>query len=921
MTGSEIRKKFLDFFAGRGHRVVRSSSLVPANDPTLLFTNAGMNQFKDVFLGRDLRDYSRAASSQKCVRAGGKHNDLENVGRTRRHHTFFEMLGNFSFGDYFKKEAIEFAWELITRQYGLAPRRLYFTVFEGGIGVPRDAEAAEFWKAVGAPADRVRDGDVKDNFWQMGDTGPCGPCSEIHYDLGPGASDEGHADCKFPCECGRYVEIWNLVFMQFDRDAGGKLTPLPKPCVDTGMGLERLTAVLQGKLSNFETDLLFPLVEAGAELAGIEYGEKPENDVSLRILADHARAGAFLVHDGVLPSNDGRGYVLRKILRRAARHGKLLGLNDPFIYQLTGKVAEMMSDAYPELLESTQRVAAVVKSEEQRFADTTAIALQQFDKLVSEEAAKRNPDLNPKNLLALFSYTKGLVLPGERIFRLYDTYGMSWDLMEELANEQDLVLDRAGFDEAMTRQRQRARASWKRGILSPIHPVYVEAWSKETIFDGYEQTNSQDCAVVVLLKREPYSSPLVERGFKSVPVQELPAGAHGEVVLDHTPFYAEAGGQVGDKGVLFRDDTQEVVATVEDTYSPISRVIAHRITTKAPIKVGDRLTAVVDVGKRRATMRNHTGTHLLHAALRQVLGTHVKQAGSVVDPDRLRFDFSHFAGVSEDELQEIEGLANEAIIRNDAVSTEVLELDRALESGALAFFGEKYPDRVRVVTVGGERDFFSKELCGGTHVSRTGDIGLLKVTSEGSISAGVRRVEAVTGERALREFQAVTDLVHRTAAALKTSPAEVPEMVERLLESQRQLEKQVESLKLKSAQAQVSDIEQQVRTVKDVRVLALRLEGLDRAQLRSMADILRQRLKSGVVVLATAADDKVSLIAALTPDLTSRLHAGKIAQAVAKRLGGSGGGRPDIAEAGGKNVNLLDAVLNEVLAIVGEMVK
>jgi alanyl-tRNA synthetase len=912
MTGSQIRKKFLDYFAARGHRVVRSSSLVPANDPTLLFTNAGMNQFKDVFLGRELRDYSRAASSQKCVRAGGKHNDLENVGRTRRHHTFFEMLGNFSFGDYFKQEAVEFAWELVTRQYGIAPRRLYFTVFEGGLGVPRDAEAAEYWLKVGAPADRVRDGDVKDNFWQMGDTGPCGPCSEIHYDLGPGASDEGHADCKFPCECGRYVEIWNLVFMQFDRDADGKLTPLPKPCVDTGMGLERLTSVLQGKLSNFETDLLWPLIEAGAELAGVAYGEKPEADVSLRILADHARAGAFLVHDGVLPANDGRGYVLRKILRRAARHGKLLGLNDPFLYQLTGKVAEMMADAYPELIESTQRVAAVVKSEEQRFAHTMTVALQEFEKAIKE--ASRD---------AAMQFLKGptpqagarppVVVSGDKLFPLYDTFGMPWDLMEELANERGLALDRQGFEEAMTRQRERARASWKGGAKAVLAPAYGEVLKKgPVVFEGYTLTESQGCTVIALLQ-------------DAALVEELPGGVRAEVVLDHTPFYAESGGQVGDTGVFLSEESQELVARVDDTYSPVSGLIAHRVTTRAPLRVGDRLTVVADSGRRRATMRNHTGTHLLHAALRQVLGTHVKQAGSVVDPDRLRFDFSHFAGVSDDELQEIERLANEAIVRNDSVSTEVMEIDRALESGALAFFGEKYPDRVRVVTVGGEKDFFSKELCGGTHVPRTGDIGLLKVTSEGSISAGVRRVEAVTGERALQEFQAVTDLVHRTAAALKTTPAEVPELVERMLESQRQLEKQVESLKLKSAQSQVSDIEQQVRTISgggnDIRVLAIRLEGLDRAQLRSMADVLRQRLKSGVVVAATAADDKVALIAALTPDLTSKLHAGKIVQAVAKRLGGSGGGRPDIAEAGGKNVNLLDSVLNEVLAIVSGMLE
>ncbi|OFW39786.1 MAG: alanine--tRNA ligase [Acidobacteria bacterium RIFCSPLOWO2_12_FULL_60_22] len=897
MTGSEIRQKFLDYFAVRWHRVVRSSSLVPANDPTLLFTNAGMNQFKDVFLGREHRDYTKAASSQKCMRAGGKHNDLENVGRTRRHHTFFEMLGNFSFGDYFKPEAIEFAWELITKEFALPLQNLYVTVFRD------DYEAEELWKErIGVPADRVVRRGEEDNFWAMGETGPCGPCSEIHYDLGPAASDLGHTDCQFPCECGRYVEIWNLVFMQFNRDATGALTPLPRPCVDTGMGLERVAAVVQGKVSNFETDLLWPLVEAGAELAGVSYGEKPAVDVSLRILADHSRAAAFLIHDGILPANDGRGYVLRKVLRRAARHGKMLGLDHPFLYLLTGKVVEIMSDAYPELLETTERVAAVVKSEEQRFAHTMTVALQEFDKVVKDITITPEPVRADWRVPA----PRVVNLPGDKLFRLYDTFGMPLDWINEIAGERGLSVDEAGFNEEMQRQRERARASWKGAGKEVLAPAYAEVLKKgRTGFEGYQQTASHDCTVLALVR-------------ESVLVAELPAGARAELVLDHTPFYAEAGGQVGDAGVLLDEQTQEVIAIVEDTYSPVSGVITHRITSRSPIRVGERLTAVVDAEKRRAAMRNHTGTHLLHAALRQVLGGHVKQAGSVVEPARLRFDFSHFASVGADELEEIERLANAAIVRNAPVETEVLELDQALESGALAFFGEKYPERVRVVTV----PEFSKELCGGTHVSRTGDIGLLKVTSEGSISAGVRRIEAVTGARALEQFQAVTSVVHQMAAALKTSPAELPETVEKLVEAQRQLEKQVESLQFKMAQAQLADVEQQVRSVGpdcDVRVLSLRFEALDRAQMRQMADLLRQRLRSGVVVLATAADGKVALIAALTPDLTKRLHAGKIAQAVAKRLGGTGGGRADIAEAGGKNVNLLDSVLNEVYDIVGEM--
>ena len=926
MTGNEIRKKFLDYFAERGHRVVRSSSLVPVNDPTLLFTNAGMNQFKDVFLGLERRDYTRAVSSQKCVRAGGKHNDLENVGRTRRHHTFFEMLGNFSFGDYFKKEAIEYAWELVTKEFGLPVEKLFVTVFKGGaVGwwqtsswwqpsetmevaghAERDQEAREYWLKVGVPVERIFEMGADDNFWAMAETGPCGPCSEIHYDLGPGASDEGHADCPFPCECGRYVEIWNLVFMQFNRDASGTFTPLPRPCVDTGMGLERVAAVIQGKLSNFETDLLWPLVEEAAELAGASYGEKHDTDVSLRILADHSRAATFLISDGVLPSNEGRGYVLRKILRRAARHGKMLGLNEPFLYKLTGKVAELMADAYPELLESTQRVAAVVKAEEQRFAHTMTIALQEFEKVAKEaEAAGEKP----------------IILPGDKLFRLYDTFGMALDWIQEIANERGFWVDEQSFENEMERQRERARASWREkektaGALKEEYRIFLDALRSvrpdlvageelKVKFEGYKPTPPgplHDCMVWILRQ-------------DGAQLPEIPAGSRAELVLDRTTFYAEAGGQVGDTGVLLREDTQEVVATVEDTYSPGADIIVHRILSRNPIRVGDYLTAVVDADRRRATMRNHTGTHLLHAALRQVLGPHVKQAGSVVEPDRLRFDFSHFAPVGHDEIEEIERLANAEILANTPVQTEVLELDQALETGAMAFFGEKYPDRVRVVSV----PDFSKELCGGTHVTRTGDIGLLKITHEGSIAAGVRRVEAVTGVKALGQYQAASNLIRELSGILKSETSDLTEKTEKLVEAHRELEKQIESLKLKAAQAQLADVESRVRSVKDVKVLALRLDAIDRSQMRTLADQLRQQLKSGVVVLGTAADDKVALIAALTPDLTKRLHAGKIAQAVAKRLGGTGGGRPDMAEAGGKNPAALDAVLNEVYEMIGAM--
>ncbi len=885
-TGTAVRQTFLDFFAARGHRVVKSSPLLPANDATLLFTNAGMNQFKDVFLGLEQRDYTCAASSQKCMRAGGKHNDLENVGRTRRHLTFFEMLGNFSFGDYFKKEAIEHAWELITGIYSIPKDRLFVTVFR------EDDDAFEFWQQVaGIPADRLFRMDEKDNFWSMGETGPCGPCSEIHYGLGPEASDWGHADCNFPCECGRYLEIWNLVFMQFNRDASGEMTPLPKPSIDTGMGLERLASVLQGKLSNFETDLLWPLVEAAAEMAGVSYGETPESDVSLRILADHSRAASFLIQDGILPANEGRGYVLRKVLRRAARHGRQLGLDEPFLYQLTARVAEMMSEAYPELLESSERVAAVVKSEEQRFARTMTLALGEFEKVVEDVTV--TPDPVPG----------GIHLPGEKLFRLYDTFGMPWDLIEELANERGLTLDLPGFDAAMERQRERARASWKGTAKGVVSAAYNDLLGQgRTTFDGYQQTTSPGCNVIALLQ-------------DGNPVDQLPAGAEAELVLDHTPFYAEAGGQVGDTGSLLAEGTQEVIATVSDTYYPVAGLISHRILTRAPLRVGDTVTAVANPERRRAIRRNHTGTHLLHAALRKVLGTHVKQAGSVVDPARLRFDFSHFTSVDAAELEEIERLANEEILRNTAVETAVMELDEAVDSGAMAFFGEKYPDKVRVVTVPG----FSKELCGGTHVQRTGDIGLLKVVHEASISAGVRRIEAISGEEAIHQFQQVTTLVRDLSATLKTSTTELPQSVEKLVESQRNLERQVESLKLKLANSQLADMEKMVRVVQDVRVLSIRMDGLERPQMRTLVDSMRKKIGSGLVVLASVNDGKAALISALTPDLSKRLHAGKIAQAVAKKLGGTGGGRPDMAEAGGKEIARLDTVLNEVLEIVAAM--
>jgi alanyl-tRNA synthetase len=882
MTGNEIRQRFLDYFAARGHRVVKSSALVPANDATLLFTNAGMVQFKDVFLGLEQRDYRRATTSQKCVRAGGKHNDLENVGRTRRHQTFFEMLGNFSFGDYFKKDAIGFAWDLVTSSregYGLSKDRLYVTIFRD------DDEAGALWQSeAGVPAPRIFRLDEKDNFWAMGDTGPCGPCSEIHYDMGAHASDEGHADCQFPCDCGRYVEIWNLVFMQFDRDSSGKMTPLPKPSIDTGMGLERVATVMQGKLSNFETDLLRPLVDQAAEISGKSYGDNEASDVSLRILADHARAVTFLIHDGVLPANEGRGYVLRKILRRAIRHGRMLGLEHPFLYELTGHVAEMMRSAYPELLESVPRVARVVKEEETRFGHSLTLALREFEKAVEEAG-------------------DGKRIPGEKVFHLYDTFGLALDLMEEIARERGLTIDTAGFETEMEKQRTRARASWKGGekaVAAPVYRLVLDDYGV-TQFEGYSRLESSECRVVAVI-----------RG--NARINALAKDWYGEVVLDRTPFYAESGGQVGDVGVLI--NSGEEVAQVEKTWSPVKGLTVHEVKATDIVREGDTVQARVDLRQRRSTMRNHTATHLMHAALRRVLGTHVKQQGSIVDPGRLRFDFSHYTAMEASEIEEVERLVNEQILQNTELHTDVMDLDAAIETGAMALFGEKYGARVRVVRVPG----FSTELCGGTHVTRTGDIGVFKIVSESSISAGVRRVEAITGEGAYHNYHDVAARLARLSEMINAAEPELVEAVEKLSQRGRLLEKQVEQMGMKLAQASVAGLLQRVEQVKNVAVLAARVEALDRGQMRSLIDSLRGKIGSGVIVLGAGADDdKVALVAAVSKDLNPKLHAGKIVKAVAERMGGTGGGRPDMAEAGGKNPAQLDATLSEVAGIVAGM--
>lgn len=905
LSASEIRRMFLDFFVQKGHKEVHSSSLVPANDPTLLFTNAGMNQFKDVFLGREKRDYKRATTSQKCVRAGGKHNDLENVGFTNRHHTFFEMLGNFSFGDYFKKDAIAYAWELVTapKWFGIPKDKLYVTIFQGGEVAPgqlvfMDDQAQLYWQDAGVAADRIKLGDLKDNFWQMGDTGPCGPCSEIHYDLGPAASDEGHTDCQFGCECGRYVEIWNLVFMQFDRDASGKLTPLPKPSIDTGAGLERVTALLQGVISNYETDLFVPLIKRAAELTGTSLRKELEKEAqakaaaSLRVIADHSRAATFLISDGVIPSNEGRGYVLRKIIRRAITHGRLLGQSKPFLYQMVFAVRDLMQDAYPELKETAERLSRAVLAEETRFAHTLDLGLKRLEE-----------DFDP-----LLQVKKDSGFPvtylGDKAFRLYDTFGLPLDFMLDAARDQGILFDVEGFQYAMAEQRERARASWKGAARQTANPAYQKL--PTSTFEGYRQTRSQSCEVLAILK-----------GGQGT--QELRPGDEGEIILDHTPFYAESGGQVGDCGWLYSDDHNTVVAEVTGCYYPVQGVRAHKVIAKQPISVGDNVDAVVSTEIREATMRNHTATHLLHAGLREVLGKHVKQAGSLVDPGHLRFDFSHFTAVEDEELQDIEDLINKEVLRNQRVEViNDVPIDVAInEYKAMALFGEKYGDKVRVVRIGD----FSTELCGGTHTSATGEIGLIKILKEGSVSSGVRRVEAVTGEGSLAHFRKDHELENLVASLSARSEAATPaEALKQELEKReteiKRLHKELDQVRMKSASSSVAWVTEKIKEVRGIKVLAHRVDNLGRAQMRTLIDQLRDRLGSGVVVLGSATDGRVALIAGVTKDLTSRIQAGKVIGPVAEKVGGKGGGRPDMAEAGGSKLEALDEALGQVYTVV-----
>jgi alanyl-tRNA synthetase len=861
-TADEIRTGFLRFFEERGHRIVKSSPLVPQSDPTLLFANAGMNQFKEVFLGREERDYLRATSSQKCVRAGGKHNDLENVGLTARHHTFFEMLGNFSFGDYFKREAIAYAWELLTRELGLPPARLKVTVFSGEAGVPRDAEADRFWQEH-VPAARILELGMKDNFWAMGETGPCGPCSEIHFFQGddlPCPEDAAGRRCRgVECDCDRWLEVWNLVFMQYDRDATGELHPLPAPCVDTGMGLERAAAIVQGVRSNYDTDLFAPLLAAVGARAGRTYGEDPDADVSMRVVADHLRATTFLVADGVLPGNEGRGYVLRKIMRRAMRHGKKLGIEGPFLADLTGAVVERMSAAYPELASHADSTARVVAVEEERFGTTLRQAFGVF-----EDATAGLP--------------AGGTIAGSAAFRLYDTYGLPLDFTEELARDRGLSVDAAGFDRELRAQQERARQSSRMGAVKG-DPVLMEILEQgRTDFLGYRLLAVEEARVLAVLR----GGTLARR---------LDAGQEGEIVLDRTPFYAKSGGQVGDQGVIASDGS---AAEVRDTTSPLPGLVVHHVrVTHGGFERGMAVRAEVDAERRAGAMRHHTGTHLLHAALRETLGPHVKQAGSLVAPDRLRFDFSHYAPVGPKELRHVENRVNAEILQDTRLTVKQMGREEALAYGALAFFGDKYGDEVRVVEIPG----FSKEFCGGTHVGRTGEIGLFLLTTEQGVSAGTRRVEGLTGEAAVRRAQEDQGILEELEQSAKVNRRELVDEYAHLREQLKAREHELQALKVKLAVGAGSSPGTDLADVGGALVWTPRFEGLDRKAHAEVVDDFRNRNRDREFVLLSVslADEGTNVIAAVSPGLAAGLPAPQ----VLKRLGVRGGGRADFAQGGG----------------------
>ena len=874
MTGNEARKIFLEYFKKHNHRYVRSSSLVPQDDPTLLFVNAGMVQFKRVFTGDEKRDYSTAVTSQKCVRAGGKHNDLENVGYTARHHTFFEMLGNFSFGEYFKDKAIEFAWDLLTNGYGFDAEKLYVSVYKD------DDQAFEIWnKQVGLPAERIcRLGD-EDNFWAMGDTGPCGPCSEIHIDRGKefGCDDP---NCAVGCDCDRWLELWNLVFMQFERSEDGTLTPLPKPSIDTGMGLERIISVLQDVPTNFDTDLFVPIMDRVGELAGKKRGESKEVEVAMKVIADHSRAAAFLICDGVLPSNEGRGYVLRRIMRRAIRYGRSIGLKQSFLHKTVQTVFSIMDEAYPELKESAAFILNVVKNEEEKFLETLETGMKLLEATV-EDLEKKNEK----------------IIPGELIFKLYDTFGFPVDIIQDHVKEMGIALDLDGFDAAMAEQKARSKSKKKFAGVGDAYKPLTSAGVK-TVFKGYDAIDMQSDVLIVVKD--------------DAEINTANAGDEIEVVTSQTVFYAESGGQAGDKG-LFENDSCKIEIT--DTVKDPSGLFIHKgKVVKGACKKGDTFTLKVNAGLRRATAANHSATHILHAALRKVLGDHVKQSGSLVTPDRLRFDFTHFSAAAPEELAAIETEVNTRIIENHTVSTKQMDMDEAVRSGATALFEEKYGDVVRVVSQGD----FSQELCGGTHTRATGDIGLFRILSEGGIASGVRRIEAVTGLAALETVHADQLAIEKVAEVLKSPKDDVVDRLEIFAADKKAVEKELASLKAKIASKSVENIDDDIRQINGVKVLSKRVEIENSSQLRDLADKFKTKLGSGVLLLGAESNGKALLISMVTDDLTKTFKAGNIVKTAAGIVGGGGGGRPDMAQAGGTKPEFLDKALESVFDTVSK---
>ncbi|MHB8882655.1 MAG: alanine--tRNA ligase [Thermodesulfovibrionales bacterium] len=875
MTSREIRSIFLDYFRSKGHQVVASSSLIPGNDPSLLFTNAGMVQFKSVFLGQEARPYTRAVSSQKCMRAGGKHNDLENVGHTARHHTFFEMLGNFSFGDYFKSEAIVYAWELLTEVYKLPKERLWATVYE------EDDEAAELWaKLTGIPADRIVRLGAKDNFWQMGDTGPCGPCSEILIDQGAEIGC-GRPDCAVGCDCDRFLEIWNLVFMQYDRNKSGTLTPLPKPSIDTGMGLERLASVLQGLHNNFDTDIFSPIIAAICHFSKKAYHADRQTDTAIRVIADHIRSITFLLSEGLTPSNEGRGYVLRRIIRRAARYAKSLDIDEPVLYRLCGSVADAMGGAYPELADERPRVEKMLRMEEERFNRTLEQGLGLLNGVIGSIRS-----------------AGGTVLPGTELFRLYDTYGFPLDIARDVAHENGMSIDEPGFHHEMEAQKIKARASWTVEDTS-VASVYRELMQKfpATKFSGYDTMRSEAVVLALISKGQLVGS--------------LDAGEQGEALLNVTPFYAESGGQSGDTGGL---SSELVSAEVTDTAKPIEGYhVHHLVVRKGTLKTGDPLIAAVDRETRLATMRNHTATHLLHVTLRNFLGDHVKQAGSLVDPGRLRFDFTHFDSLDRDTVEAIEDEVNTRILKNLELNTTVMATAKAIEAGVTALFGEKYGDEVRVVSIPDT----SSELCGGTHVHATGDIGLFRILSEGSVASGIRRIEAVTGRAAFLSFRAEDGELRKISELLKTSD-NPSEKLQKVLLDMKSLEKSLEAFKDRSASELSGRILGKARDINGVRVIAYKIEGLDPKDLRVLADNVRDGIGSGIILLASVKDDQASMLAVVTRDLLGRFSAGDLLKKVAGGAGGKGGGKPDLAQGGTRDLKKLDSALESLYDIISQ---